>query len=185
MTPEPAAPVPKSVTLDNQVVITLRRIIRSVDLHSRLLLQTCGLTAPQLATLRELARLEPVQAGALAKAVSLSQATMTGILDRLERAGLALRERSGGDRRSVEVTLTQEGRRVLESAPSLVQDRFRRHFAKLADWEQTMILATLQRVAAMMEAEQIDAAPLLMSGPVDATARQTSEYLRASEGVGE
>lgn len=157
--------------------MTLRRIIRSVDLHSRLLLQNCGLTAPQLATLQEVARLQPVQAGVLAKAVCLSQATMTGILDRLEQRSLAQRQRNGVDRRSVVVRLTAEGERVLASAPSLLQDHFRARLAQLADWEQTMILATLQRIAAMMDAEQIDASPVLITGPVAATADQMSRYL--------
>lgn len=175
-------------SLEEQVVVTLRRIIRSVDLHSRLLLQQCGLTAPQLATLQETSRRQPVQAGVLAKAVCLSQPTMTGILDRLEQRGLALRARSGEDRRSVVVTLSEQGQRVAQSAPSLLQDHFRAKLAELADWEQTMILATLQRVAAMMDAERIDASPVLTTGPVGATAEEMSRYLsppESSDGAGE
>jgi DNA-binding MarR family transcriptional regulator len=164
-------------SLEENVVTTLRRIIRSVDLHSRLLLQNCGLTAPQLATLQEVARLQPVQAGVLAKAVCLSQPTMTGILDRLELRGFAERQRNGEDRRSVVVRLTAEGERILQSAPSLLQDHFRAELAKLTEWERTMILATLQRVAAMMDAEQMDAAPVLTTGSVSATADQVSSYL--------
>ena len=45
----------------------------------------------------------PVGPGALAKLAGLHPATMTGVLDRLERAGWATRDRDPGDRRAVVV----------------------------------------------------------------------------------
>jgi DNA-binding transcriptional ArsR family regulator len=87
--------VSNETRLDEAIVTAVRRIIRAVDLHSRDLLQNFGLTAPQLMTLRELARLEPVPVGVLSAAVHVSQATMTGILDRLEQRGLVQRTRDG------------------------------------------------------------------------------------------
>jgi DNA-binding PadR family transcriptional regulator len=102
-------------------------------------------------------------ATALARAVHLSGATMTGILARLERRGLVGRVRGDADRRTVIVSITELGRRVLERAPSLLQDRFRQRLSQLATWEQLMMLANLQRIAAMMDAEQLDAAPHLIA----------------------
>ena len=61
-------------------------------------------------------------------------------------------------------TPTAKGLRLLESAPSPLQDRFRSEFSKLEEWEQTQMLASLQRIAAMMDAEQLDAAPVLTTG---------------------
>jgi diaminobutyrate acetyltransferase len=55
---------------------------------------------------------------------------------------------------------------VLRSAPSLLHDRFREGLSRLETWEQTMTLATLQRIASMMDAEDLDAAPLLAPGPL-------------------
>jgi hypothetical protein len=78
------------------------------------------------------------------------------------------RARGTGDRRTVMVAVTPEGARTLRDAPSLLQDRFRSELARLKEWEQTQLLATLQRVAAMMDAEEIDAAPVLATGPIDA-----------------
>jgi hypothetical protein len=37
--------------------------------------------------------------------------------------------------------------------------------AKLADWEQSQILATLQRIVALMEVESVDASPILTTSP--------------------
>ncbi len=65
------------------------------------------------------------------------------------------------------VRLTSDGEEVLAAAPSLLQDRFRQELIGLEEWEQTTILATLQRIAAMMDAESLDASPLLVHGPLD------------------
>ena len=82
----------------------------------------------------------------------------------------ARRDRSASDRRTVAVTITPEGGRVLRDAPSLLQDRFNSELERLEQFEQTQILATLQRIAWMMDAEDIDAAPLLETGALTAPA---------------
>lgn len=146
------------------MIVALRRITRAIDLHSRSLMQEYGLTAPQLASLQTIVRQEPITVGTLAREVQLSQATMTGILMRLEKRELIARERSDRDRRAVVVTSTDTGRELVKNAPSLLQDRFRRELLKLAGWEQTQMLSTLQRIASMMHAEGIDASPVLATG---------------------
>jgi DNA-binding MarR family transcriptional regulator len=152
------------VNLDDQVVAALRRIARAIDLHSRDLLQQCGLTAPQLLTVRSLAQLGMSAVSALAAAVSVSQATMTGILDRLELRGFVVRTRGQDDRRNTLVDLTPAGKEFLNTAPSTLQDRFRAELAKLATWEQTAILSTLQRIDSMMGADRLTAVPILVTG---------------------
>jgi hypothetical protein len=48
-----------------------------------------------------------------------------------------------------------------------LQYQFTRQFGDLQEWEQTMILASLQRVAHMMDAQHIDASPVLDVGLLD------------------
>jgi len=163
--------------LEDRVIAALRRITRAIDLHSRGLMQQVGLTAPQLAALQAIGRLQPITVGELAKSIHLSQATLTGILTRLETRILVSRVRSVSDRRTVVVELTEEGRAVLEDTPSLLQDQFRRELLKLQEWEQTQMLATLQHIAAMMDAEEIDAAPVLATGAASATSENISQFL--------
>jgi DNA-binding MarR family transcriptional regulator len=153
--------------IEDHIVAALRRIVRAIDLQSRRMVDSCGLTGPQLVVLREAARLREVTVGSLARAVSLSQPTVSGILERLEKRGLVRRERSERDRRSVSVCVTPEGERTLREAPSLLQDRFRIELARLEDWERTQMLSLLQRLAGMMDAEAIDAAPMLETGAID------------------
>lgn len=163
-----------SIQVEDDVLIALRRITRSIDLHSRGLLHECGMTIPQLAALRAAAQLQPVSMSTLARAIHVSQATLTGILDRLERRGLVQRVRSGTDRRSVVVEVTTGGGELLQSAPSLLQERFRRQLSQLQEWEQTQMLSTLQRIASMMEAEEIAAAPV--PAPEEGPAEDVSLY---------
>jgi hypothetical protein len=66
---------------------------------------------------------------------------------------------------------------LLDRSPPLLQERFAQRFRNLQQWEQTQLLASLQRIAAMMDAEDIDAAPVLSSGSVRATAEAVEEVL--------
>lgn len=159
MEPEPES----SLDLEDLIVAAVRRLMRAIDLHSRRLVDDFGLTGPQLATLRELDRTGPIAASRLARGVHLSNATITGIVTRLEKRGFVSRRRGEEDRRTVLVGITDAGKDALSRAPSLLQDRFRRELSSLATWEQLMMLANLQRIASMMDAEQLAAAPHLVS----------------------
>ena len=159
-----------NLTLEDQVIAAIRRIVRAIDLHSRHLLESHGVTGPQLATLQEAARIGESPVSALARNVHVSHSTMTGILDRLEKRGLVTRTRDKNDRRRVTVSVTDRGQAVLDDAPSPLQDRFHSEIAKLEEWEQTLMLSTLQRIATMMQAEGIEASPLLTTEATVSTA---------------
>ena len=155
--------------MDNidKVLIALRRVIRATDLHSKYLTKTTGLTTPQILLLQTIQNKEQVTIGEIAEEISLSQATVTSILDRLEKKNLVYRERSTQDKRKVHAYLTEDGQNILSDAPKPLQDEFSNQFLSLQDWEQSMIVASLQRVASMMDAQNIDAAPLLDIGLLD------------------
>ena len=149
------------------VLIALRRIMRATDLYSRRLSKESGLTAPQLLILQAVAASGELTMGEIASEVSLSQATVTTILDRLEKRGLLTRTRGEQDKRRVYARLTDEGNTVVHSAPTPLQEEFTKRFGELQDWEQSLILSSLQRVASMMNAEGIDASPVLDVGAID------------------
>ena len=147
----------------DEVLMALRRITRAIDIHSSHLAHHHGLTAPQLIVLGEISRSGKITAGQLAENVSLSNATVTGILNRISKRGLIERRRADDDKRRVLVKLTDLGKRALANAPSLLHDRFVKEFGKLENWEQTSLLSSLQRIASMMEVKDLDAAPMLIS----------------------
>lgn len=153
----------------DEVLVALRRIIRATDLHSRQLSKVSGLTSPQLLILQLLRQHSELTVGEVAQRVSLSQATVTTIIDRLEKRALVKRERGSSDKRKVYVYLTDAANAVLLNAPKPLQESFVQQFQNLHDWEQTMILSALERVAYMMDAQHIDASPVLDIGRLDRT----------------
>ncbi|MDA8826089.1 MarR family winged helix-turn-helix transcriptional regulator [Luminiphilus sp.] len=141
--------------LEDQVLTSLRRIIRATHLHSRKLEKQTGLTTPQLVIIQTVSALYDPTVSAIAHAASLSLATVTTILNRLERNGLVMRSRSATDRRRVIVTLTDAGATLCARAPRPLQDQFVDHFNKLTLQDKNEIVAALHRVAAMMDVERI------------------------------
>jgi DNA-binding MarR family transcriptional regulator len=150
--------------LSGEVLIAIRRVIRAVDLHSKKLSQEYNLTGPQALVLKEISVTKDITPGELAKRVSLSQATITDIVKRLESRDCVRRIRGMDDRRKVVLEITSAGIKLIDTAPPLLQEKFTQRFNQLADWEQTLLLSSLQHVASLMDADSLDAAPLLTSG---------------------
>ena len=151
----------------SDALVAIRRIVRAAEFASRDLTRAPGLTPSQLIVLQNVARAGEPGAGAIAEAARLSQATVTALLDKLEARGFIVRQKTSADRRRISVVLTPEGRKALAETPDVLQDRFAARFAKLADWEQASIIAALERVSALMDAEGIDASPVLDVGRLD------------------
>lgn len=150
----------------NEVLMRLRQIIRATDLHSKRVFKQSGLTVPQIVVLQAIKEIGEVTTGEISKQVNLSQATVTTILDRLEKRDLVERYRSSVDRRVVHTKLTSEGHSRLKSAPALLHEQFTREFSNLEPSNQELIVEILGKVAHLLNAEHIDAAPLLDTRPL-------------------
>jgi DNA-binding MarR family transcriptional regulator len=168
-----------------EMLVALRRVMRAVDIHSRRLVQSHGLTGPQAVVLKEVVRAATLTSGELAKRVNLGQGTVTEIVKRLESRQLLKREQSDSDRRRVNVSPTQAGCDVIAESPPLLQETFAQRFSALKDWEQNLLLSSVQRVAELMDAEQIDAAPMLSSGSIGATAQAVSAVVAPEPSQGQ
>jgi len=149
------------------VMSTLRQIIRAIDLHSRQLTKRYGLTGPQLLVINEIKRSSKKQISEISKNVSLSQATVTSILDRLCQQGFTVRQRSDQDKRKVNIYLTEKTNKILDQKPSLVQDKFAEQFDKMEDWEKYMLLASLKKLASMMNTSKIQSPSVPENKPLE------------------
>ncbi|MFH2055366.1 MAG: MarR family winged helix-turn-helix transcriptional regulator [bacterium] len=153
--------------ISDAVLTALRQIMRAIDIHSRNLLRQCGVTGPQLSLMRIVESNSGLTQSALASRLSLSSATVTGIVDRLERQGLVERSRNGVDRRQITVGISELGQKVLDTAPPLLQENFLSRFGQLPEAERAEILASLEAVSQMMNADHLDVAPLLSAQPLN------------------
>ena len=154
----------KKMEKHEQLFTSIRKIIRAIDIRSRKLSKEAGVTGPQLLVLQELARVKGITAKEVATEVNLSQATVTNILDRLEGRGLIKRVRSESDRRRVSLFLTDDGKATLINAPQAIEDSFVERFSALQDWEQLQLMSSVERIAEMLDATHLDAAPVLDLG---------------------
>ena len=149
-----------------ELLVAIRRVIRAIDLRSKKLSKDVGITGPQLLVLQELGADPGITAKQVSDIVNLSQATVTSILDRLETKSMVERVRSESDRRRIALYLTAQGKETLKNAPRSMEDSFIEKFNTLEDWEQSLLLSSVQRVANMMDANELDAAPILNIGDI-------------------
>ena len=63
--------------------------------------------------------------------------------------------------------LTEAGKQLLDQTQPL-QEHFIEKFSALDEWEQSA-LSSMQRIATMMDADQLDASPLLEVGAITKT----------------
>ncbi len=149
-------------------LIALRQIQRRTEQASKRLAAMAGLTPSQLLVLQILSeRGGEVSVGEVSKMTQLKHATITSLVDKLVARGLLSRRRCEDDRRRVWLTLMPEGQSAITSAPDLLQDTFESRFDGLPDWHQAMLVSSLERIAALLDAEDMEAAPILDIGALD------------------
>lgn len=125
----------------------LRRLQQAGEVHAKRLTRYGGLTPMQLLILGVLASEGRLTASELSGRVSLTAATLSGMLDRLEEKGLLVRQRDDQDRRRQWLSTSETGRALLAEAPPLLPPALRNAFAALPEWERYSLTAALLRVA--------------------------------------
>ncbi|MXN65015.1 MarR family transcriptional regulator [Stappia sp. GBMRC 2046] len=155
----------------NTVLRSIRRIMRAVDIQSKQVMKTVGLTVPQVVILQTIKDEGAITSKRLAEGANLSPATVVTILDKLEAKSLVERKRDTRDRRVVYTSLTRAGKEALRTAPPLLHHAFSARFGELSPERRRQIIEALEDVAEMMGAKEIEAAPVL--------------HVAALEGVGE
>jgi DNA-binding MarR family transcriptional regulator len=106
-----------------------------------------GLSRARLSALSVVVFRGPLTLGELAAAEGVRSATMSGIVNGLERGGLVRRRPHGTDRRAVQVEATAAGRRLLDRARTR---RIAFVTSKLGDLSKAE-LDTLHRAAELLE----------------------------------
>lgn len=148
-------------------LIALRQIQRRTEQASKRLAQMVNLTPSQLLVLQILSERGETSVGDISALTQLKHATITSLVDKLVGCSFVARRRCDEDRRRVWISLEQDGDNALKSAPDLLHGTFEAGFRKLPDWHQSMLVSALERVAALLDAEDLDAAPILDVGELD------------------
>lgn len=109
--------------------------------------RAAGLSRARLSALSVVVFRGPLTLGELAAAEAVRSATMSGIVNGLEREGLVRRRPHGRDRRAVNIEATAAGRRLLDRARTARIDRVASRLEGLSAEE----LAVLARAAELLE----------------------------------
>lgn len=151
-------------TVETSIVLLLRQIVRAVELNSRKLSTQFNTTPAQVLALRGLVHHESRTLANLAEEVGLSSSTMVGVIDRLEKKGLVVRQRAQTDRRTVNIIITDSGKAYVSKSPKLLQDKLVASLSRLPQPDQQTILTSLETLSALLDADDIDASPVLDAG---------------------
>jgi DNA-binding MarR family transcriptional regulator len=113
--------------------------------------RTGGLSYAQMRTLFRIDEKDETTVGELARLAEVTPATITGMLDGLERHGIVTRRRSEEDRRVVIVTLTDEGRSLLREKRKRWRARWRTKLDDMDDVQLAAAAEAIRRMAAMFD----------------------------------
>jgi DNA-binding MarR family transcriptional regulator len=160
--------IPTDDPIAHDILRSIRQLVRGISIHSKQLLRQVGLTLPQVVCLRAIEKLEARGIGItvveVSEAVQLSPPTVSRIIDRLVAGKLVVRERSTTDRRKVNISLTARGRERLVVIPPPLQETFLERLYELSLDQRKELLVSLRCLVDLMNAGEIEAAPLLAPG---------------------
>lgn len=157
---------PTNNSKQDDALVALRQILRATELNSRALAKHSGLNPSQLILMNLVDRVGQISPGEAARSMSISQGTVTVLVEKLAEKGYLSRQKSQQDKRKFILSLTASGLEAIQTAPDMLQERFLKAFGHLESWEQSYLVGALERVAGMLDADDIDAAPVLDIGKI-------------------
>lgn len=135
---------PQPYILDDQIGYVLRRAQqRHLSLFSAAIPQV---TTTQWAVLARLHQLGPLSQNLLGRETAMDAATIKGVVDRLLRSGLVATAPDPDDRRRLTVSLTTEGRTLVEAATATALQVSDATLAPLTEAERATLMALLLRL---------------------------------------
>ena len=146
-----------------EILVKLRKIIRSINLESKKIEKELGISIPQLLVLKYLSDQSDYRAFAkdIKGYINLNASTVSGIISRLESKGLVAKSQKPNDKRAVYIILTAKGADLLHKSPSTLQEKLSKRLKKLTTAQIEEIDRNIELLTLIMDVEDMDAAPLL------------------------
>lgn len=147
------------------ILIKVRKIVRSINLESKKIEKEYGVSIPQALCLHFLRNSENYQAGQgeIRRFLNLNASTTSGIISRLESKGLVARLPKSGDKRVVTIALTSKGDSIVEQIPSLLHEKLHEKLDKLDESIVLNIHESLDLLIDILEIDSVDAVPVISS----------------------
>lgn len=145
------------------ILINIRKIVRSINLESKKILRDYGVSIPQLLTLKYLSERDEYKAphGEIARYLNLNSSTVTGIINRLETKGFVARLPKKNDRRVIYISLTTSGASLLDHSPRLLHIELTGKLRELPDNKLREINDALATLVDYLEIDDPAASPII------------------------
>lgn len=146
-----------------EILIKIRKIVRSINLESKKIQKEYGVSIPQVLCLNYLYGSTNYQAtqGEIRKFMNLNSSTVSGIINRLEVRGLVARLPKSGDKRVVNIALTSKGDMLLKKIPPLLHEELTKKLQKLDAETIEQTEKSLELLINILEISEIEASPLI------------------------
>ncbi len=151
---------PQNESVIQDLVWSIRRLVRAVYLDSQKISKRYGLTEPQSAVLRNLYNNGPMSSADLSRTLFVTPSNITGIIDRLEKKRFVQRIRKEGDRRVALITLTESGKGLSRTLPDPIMKKFITELADLEPDHVQLLAMAMNQVLNLIDAEEIEGEPL-------------------------
>jgi DNA-binding MarR family transcriptional regulator len=146
-----------------EILIKLRKIIRSINLESKKIEKELGISIPQLLVLQYLSDQNDYRAFAkdIKEYINLNASTVSGIISRLESKSLVAKLPKPNDKRATYIILTAKGADLLYKYPPTLQEKLSKRLKKLTPEQIEELDRNIELLTLIMDVEGMDAAPLL------------------------
>ncbi|QSE96361.1 MarR family winged helix-turn-helix transcriptional regulator [Fulvivirga lutea] len=147
----------------DSIIISIRKILRSVNLESKRIQKEHGISIPQLLLLTFLSKQPGFKAThkEVSQYLNLNSSTITGITSRLEKKGVIARVTKPEDRRVSFITLTALGQQLLKSTPKLMHERLAQKLQSTDPKKVKELEKAFSLVIEFMGIQDIEAAPVI------------------------
>ncbi|TNE52641.1 MAG: MarR family transcriptional regulator [Bacteroidetes bacterium] len=148
-----------------EILVKLRKIIRSINLESKKIEKHHGISIPQLLCLQYLSEQPDYRATAtqIKGFIKLNASTVSGIIARLETKGLLARLPKPEDKRVTYITLTAKGADILKASPVTLQEKLSRQLARLSPEQMNELSRNIDLLVRIMDATDLEASPVITS----------------------
>lgn len=150
----------------SEIMISVRKIVRAINLESKRVEKNFGISIPQLLTLKHLKEKPDYKTTmrSLREFLSLNASTVTGIVSRLETKGYVARLPDPSDKRSTPIVLTSKGDDLIKKTNTSLHEKISKNLEALNDQEYEAIVDSFQTIINFLNIEDLDASPIITGG---------------------
>lgn len=139
-----------------QIIFSIRKLIQASELYTKELNKKYQVSTAQLNCILTLYEYGPLPPSQIAKHMMVKSSTVTGVVDRLEKKGIAERMRNSPDRRVINIQLTETGKKLAENAPPPIQQKIIDGLKQTDNNKVEQIVSSLNILTSMLDVQDLE-----------------------------